>query len=432
MYIEYVYKEYRKKEFILNIKTTVPYRTLRYLKNNGLKATIARAKHGNTPPEPPKNDVIGFYGFVCNNETIPFNEKEYLRHKNDEKKIINWVIPEMSPGSGGHTTIFRFISNLEKMGFHSRVYLYMSNTFQDNASIRSFLKQYFPLLVPEVEVYCDVKYMKFAHATVATSWITAYYVKRFNNTISKFYFVQDFEPYFYAHGSEYEFAENTYKLGFRGITAGDWLRDIMRNEYGMSADSFHFSYDEKIYIPKEKPDDVKRVFFYARPVTPRRDFELGMLALNELTRRMPEVEVIFAGWDISNYLIPFKHQNLGTVTPQVLADSYTKCDMCLVISNTNLSLVPFEVMACNSVAVCSKGENSTWMLNEENSVLVDYEPIQIADTMEYYFNHPDELAKIRENGLNYVRQTSWQKEAEKVYESMLNGIMEDERKIRIN
>ncbi len=126
----------------------------------------------------------------------------------------------MGPGSGGHTTIFRFISNLERLGFHSRVYLYMSPNFQDNASIRKFLKEYFPLLVPEVEVYCDVSQMKFAHATVATSWTTAYYVRKFQNTISKFYFVQDFEPHFYAHGSEYEFAENTYKMGFRGITAG--------------------------------------------------------------------------------------------------------------------------------------------------------------------------------------------------------------------
>ncbi len=59
---------------------------------------------------------------------------------------------------------------------------------------------------------------------------------------------------------------------------------------------------------------------------------------------MPEIEVVFAGWDVSGYEIPFKHRNLGIVTPQVLADSYAICDMCLVISNTNLSLVPFEVM----------------------------------------------------------------------------------------
>lgn len=158
-------------------KPNVAYRALRYLKNHGLKETIERAKQGNEPAVPPKNNVIGFYRFVVDNDPIPFNQKEYEKHKNDKKKILNWVVPEMGPGSGGHTTIFRFISNLERLGFHSRVYLYMSPNFQDNASIRKFLKEYFPLLVPEVEVYCDVSQMKFAHATVATSWTTAYYVR---------------------------------------------------------------------------------------------------------------------------------------------------------------------------------------------------------------------------------------------------------------
>ena len=124
-------------------KPNVAYRALRYLKNHGLKETIERAKQGNEPAVPPKNNVIGFYRFVVDNDPIPFNQKEYEKHKNDKKKILNWVVPEMGPGSGGHTTIFRFISNLERLGVHSRVYLYMSPNFQDNASIRKFLKEYF-------------------------------------------------------------------------------------------------------------------------------------------------------------------------------------------------------------------------------------------------------------------------------------------------
>lgn len=53
----------------------------------------------------------------------------------------------------------------------------------------------------------------------------------------------------------------------------------------MKADSFSFSYDKGLYTVKQKQDKIKRVFFYARPVTPRRDFELGLLALNELSKR---------------------------------------------------------------------------------------------------------------------------------------------------
>lgn len=372
-----------------------------------------------------KADPLTLYGFVMDRKVIPLKKNEFEKHKDDQIKILNWVIPEMGEGSGGHTTIFRFISNLENRGFHSRIYVYRAQSFFDNKSIRKFVAQAFPILDSRVEVYYDVKYMKFAHATFATAWDTAYYVRNFNNTISKFYFVQDFEPHFFAHGSEYQFAENTYKFGFRGITAGDWLKEKLNREYGMKTDSFLFSYQRNVYYPTQRTDNVRRVFFYARPVTPRRDFELGLLALNELCRRMPDVEVIFAGWDLSDYVIPFRHESLGVVSMQKLAECYNKCDMCLVISNTNLSLVPLEVMACGSVAICSKGENSSWMINEENAVLVEYDPVDIADKMEFYFNNPDKLNEIRQKGLKYVQNTSWEKEADKVKEVIVTAIEED-------
>lgn len=371
-----------------------------------------------------KIQLFDHFDFIVNNEEIPLNEEEYNKFK-DGTILLNWIIPEMGKGSGGHINIFRFISMLEAEGIHNRVYIDHAINFKDNESLRKFVKEHFSILDERVEVYYDVSYAKFAHGTFATAWNTAYFVKRFNNTISKFYFVQDFEPQFYAVGSEYEFAYNTYKFGFRGITAGDWLKNICINEFGMEADSFGFSYDKDLYHPKEKKDTKKRVFFYARPVTPRRDFELGLLALNELTKMLPELEVVFAGWDVSNYEIPFKHKNMGIVRLEDLSDLYSQCDMCLIISNTNLSLLPLEVMASNSVAVCSKGENSTWLVNEENCILVDYEPVSIANTMKYYLDNPTQLELIRKKGLAFAKDTSWLKEGLKVKEAILKGIAED-------
>ncbi len=407
-------------------ETNAIYRGLRYLKNNGVKATLHRMRSGPIL-EPQKIDVLGFYQFVMEDTPIPLDKEAYEKKKDADTKVLNWIIPEMSPGSGGHINIFRFISNLEEMGMHSRIYLYRATNFSDNQSLRAFLKQYFSILDQRVEVYCDVKYAEFAHATIATSWITAYFVKNFNNTISKFYFVQDYEPYFYALGSEYQMAEETYRLGFRGLTAGGWLEKKLADEFGMKTRGFGFSYDRELYKPGKKRDKRPRIFFYARPVTPRRDFEIGLLALNTVCQKRPEVEVVFAGWDVSNYQIPFQHKNLGVVALENLSDLYAQCDLCLVISNTNLSLLPLEIMASNSVAVCSKGENSTWLVNENNSILVDYEPISMAKTMLYYLDHPQELEVIRKNGLEYVSKTSWKQEAEIVYHAILEGIQEDEK-----
>lgn len=395
------------------------------LKKRGLKGSYLRWKQGGLAAVA---NVADAWGFILDDEKIPLDLEEF--NISDENKIVlNWVIPEMSKGSGGHTTIFRNISYLEQHGIHNKVYLFRAAHFPTDKSIRDFLKENFPILDHQVEVFCDVKKMGFSHGVVATSWDTAYYVRKFDNAISKFYFVQDFEPYFYAHGSEYEFAENTYKFHFRGITAGDWLKNICINQYGMQADSFHFSYDKQMCQPQEKKDDVKRIFFYARPVTPRRDFELGILALTDLTRKMPDVEVVFAGEDISRYIIPFKHVNKGILTQQELYDIYSQCDLCLVFSNTNLSLLPLEVMGAGSVPVCSKGPNSEWLVNEENAILVDYDPIEISKTLEKYLKNPELLKPIRAKAINFAQKTSWEKESEKVRQAFIKGIKEDRSKI---
>lgn len=368
---------------------------------------------------PEKSDLTYNMSFIMDQKEIELVPAEQEQHKNDEIKLLNWVIPEMGKGSGGHTTIFRMMSHLENMGFHSRVYIFMSPNYRDNQSVVRFVREYFPLLDHRVELFWDVSLMTYAHATIATSWETAYFVKRFKNTSAQCYFVQDFEPYFYPNGSYYHLAENTYRFGMYGITAGDWLKEKLEKEYGMWTRSFGFSYDKSVYTPHEKKNLTKKIFFYARPYTPRRDFEIGLLALNEVCKRIEGLTVVFAGEDLKNYVIPFKHENHGIVTVEELAQFYSECDMCLVVSGTNLSLLPLEIMGSNSVAICSKGENSSWLVNEENAVMVNYDPVEIADTIVYYYNHPEELEKIRTKGMQFAKNTSWEQEATKIRDALL-------------
>lgn len=401
------------KEFVI--------KGIRFVRRRGIRG-VAEKFH----LAPRKNEFLKHYEFLTTEKRVPFNQAEYEKHKNDEVKILNWIIPEMGEGSGGHINIFRFVSFLEDMGFHSRLYLVLSPTYRnDNKGFRKRLSEMFPILDSRVEAFWDIREAEFAHATIATAWQTAYFVKNFDNTISKFYFVQDYEPYFFPMGSFYQFAEDTYRFGFRGITAGDWLKDMLEERYGMKCDSFSFSYDKELYREHKKTGNEKKVFFYARPVTERRDFEIGMLALSELCSRMPEVEVLLAGWDVSYLEIPFRHQNLGIVSMGQLSEIYGQCDLCMVLSNTNLSLLPLEIMASGSAVVCSNGENSTWLVSEENAVLVEYDPADIADKMEYYLKHEEALEKIKDQGIAFAKTTSWEAEAKKVRDALKKGIEED-------
>lgn len=399
-------------------------KAVRYFRDNhGIPDSLAAP-----PSEQPKAHVEEVYSMAIERTETPFDPQAWKDSQGGPLQL-NWVIPEMGQGSGGHINIFRFISGLERKGVKNRIYVDKASNFLTDELLKDFLTQNYPILDPSVEVHCSAENMPFCHGVIATSWPTAYRVRRFDNAVSKFYFVQDFEAYFYPFGSEYMLAEATYRFGFRGLTAGDWLKHKLEREYGMSCDSFRFSYDKDIYHAIEKRDDKKRLFFYARPVTPRRAFEIGLLALMELHKRIPEIEVVFAGWDVSNYYIPFVHLNAGSVPLDQLSDLYSQCDICLVMSLTNLSLLPLEVMASNSVIATQGSENNSWMVDDSNAIIIDNDPVHIAETMEHYLLHPEKLKSLREAGLKYAGATNWEDEIEKVYQSVVEGVREDEKKL---
>lgn len=281
-----------------------------------------------------------------------------------------WFIPDFNIGSGGHTTIFRQIRHLERAGYQCAIVIVRPGPHSTAESARHDINEFFFRL--EARVFMGFEGLPSAEFAVATSWDTAYSVRAFTGAAHRIYFVQDFEPFFYPLGSDYVLAENTYRFGFFGITAGDWLATKLAREYGMHTHAIGFGVDLEHYrrIPRREPD-VRQVFFYARPPTPRRAFELGLLVLDEVWRRLPDTRFVLAGWDTSNYEVPFPHLSCGTVTVPELADLYNQCDVSLVLSLTNLSLLPLELMACGCAVVSNRGENVQWLLNDDIAVLTE-------------------------------------------------------------
>jgi O-antigen biosynthesis protein len=276
------------------------------------------------------------------------------RHKRSAPYSINWVMSPPRSG-GGHQNIYRFIKYLEDAGHTCRVYLYSTSDFATVEELREGMKKSYPSTKASME-WLDGP-MADADVVFATGWETAYAVFNDQGSARKFYFVQDFEPYFYPMGSEFILAENTYRFNFTGITAGKWLAQKLSKDYGMSTASYDFGADKKLY--KHSNDDPrKEVFFYARPVTARRGFELGIMALELFHQEHPDYTITLAGWDVSDYKIPFPHRNLKTLHLEELPELYNRCAAALVISLTNMSLLPLELLACGAIPVVSDGENN--------------------------------------------------------------------------
>jgi O-antigen biosynthesis protein len=247
-------------------------------------------------------------------------------------------------------------------------------------------------------------------------------VNSFPRVARKLYFVQDFEPAFYPAGSEYAFAENTYKLGFTGICAGEWLKNKLSAEYGMECFALSFSYDRAVYVKTlRREPEIARVFCYCRPPTTRRGLEMAMLALDMVAKQCPKVQFVFAGWDMSDYVFPHPHLNAGLLSVSELPDLYSQCDAALVLSFTNLSLLPLELMACGCAVISNKGLNVEWLLNSANSVLCESTPQDLATGVIHVLQDTEFRKALVMNAEQFAKTTHWRDEGMKLL-TILNDL----------
>ena len=374
------------------------------LSNEGLSSTLIYLLERSKGK---RIDIFQAYDYI---PYLPFGRQ--FQASDESAHTINWVIPDFNIGSGGHLNVFRLIYLLEGLGYSNRVLLIQSKFDSSEVAGRTIREHFYPI---KAKVMIDQAELEPAAITVATSWISAYVVRNFQSTKHRCYFVQDYEPYFYPHSSEYAFAEASYHFGFYGITAGNWLAHKLKSEHGMQTLGMGFSYDRDLYRPfPKKNKDVKQVFFYARPATERRGFELGLLTLNLVAKKIPDVTFVLAGGDLSEYNIPFKHISPGNVAVKDLPELYSQCDVALVLSLTDLSLLPVELMACGCSVVSNRGDNVEWLLNSENAVLADATPEALSEGIIYLLENDEQRKKLIESAMVFSANTRWDTEAEKV------------------
>lgn len=354
----------------------------------------------------PKIDPVGFWSWVYAEPFGPSPESA-------SAGAINWFVPPFGRGSGGHLNIFRFIRNLELDGFECRIIVCNDTVAIANDQAKKNIADWFFPLKAQVFFHPQQE-IPAAPISVATGWQTAYPVKAFRGTHHRCYFVQDYEPAFYSAGTESLFAEETYRFGFLGITAGGWLAEKLRRDFGMSTSAVGFSYDRELYRRAPKRDKVPRIFFYARPPTARRAFDLGLMVLTKLAERHPDIGICLAGWDLRGYRIPFPALAAGLLSLGELPDLYSQCDAALVLSLTNASLLPLELMACGCLVVSNRGPNVEWLLDDSVAILADSNIDALVEALEKAVYEPDLRGRLVENALRKVSATDWKDEAAKM------------------
>ncbi|QQC44076.1 glycosyltransferase [Schaalia meyeri] len=321
-----------------------------------------------------------------------------------------WIMSPPGESSGGHQNIFRFLSYLEAAGHRVKIFLYWAQKIPvdaqrvrdmvERSSAYPSLKASYALYDPPVGVGSDVD------AIFATGWETAYPAYLDPSNARRFYFVQDFEPSFYPVGSENQLAENTYRFGFEAFTAGKWLAKRLHDDYGMTTHPFDFATDLSLY---QRTNDARRkdLFFYSRPVTMRRGFELGCIVLADVKKRRPDIRIHMAGWDVSDWKVPFDYVNHGAMKLEELSPLYNQCAAALVMSLTNLSLLPLELLSCGTIPVVNDGPNNRLVADNPNIDYVPLSPGALATELIRIVDASDQVELSRRAAAS-VKSLSWE------------------------
>ena len=330
-----------------------------------------------------------------------------------------WLIPPFRRGSGGHMTLFTIAELLEQRGHSCSIWVH--DPGRTSASVgavahRELVEHFAPLRAGVFEGFAD---WHGADVAFATGWQTAYPLWELGGCKLKAYFVQDYEPDFFGASAERLWAERTYEMGYPCVAASRWLAELLRDRYRATADDFELGVDLETYRVREVARRADTVVFYARPSTPRRATNMGFLALDELARRRPGLRVVLFG-DTKPPRVPFEQEFRGVLDAGSLADLYNEATVGLVISLTNYSRMPKEMMACGLPVVDVRHPSVVAAFASDQQVieLADMDFMSIADHLELLLDDPGRRAALADAAREFVAGMTWEAATDQIERSV--------------
>lgn len=244
-------------------------------------------------------------------------------------------------------------------------------------------------------------------------------------TIECGYYVQDYEPWFFQGGSEWErIAYRTYGriVGMTHFAKTEFLAETVEERHGIQTHLIPPSLDHEIFrAPKNlaRKGPVK-VVAMIRPETPWRRPELTLEMLVVLKRRLSgRVEIHTFGCDDAqlNQLgiaTGFEFTHHGKLQSQAVASLFQSADIFVDLSiYQGFGRTGLEAMACACVPILpEKSGPATYAIEGVNALLINTGDINAAlEAVEKLVNATGLLTSMAKAGLQTAAQFSIQKTA---------------------
>jgi GT2 family glycosyltransferase/glycosyltransferase involved in cell wall biosynthesis/uncharacterized coiled-coil protein SlyX len=381
---------------------------------------------------------------------LDFSESERQEHRRRAPEALaalrsrgrvetaTWFVPAFGHIFGGIQTILRFADQMRRRhGVVSNFIIYD----QPDARAADFAARaaaVFPEGVGEFRVLRsrdELASLPACDLAIATYWTSAFPVLRHPKAAVRAYFIQDYEPQFFAAGTQSALAEQTYGLGLYGIFNTRGLYDYVVRQYGMDGCAFAPTVDGALFHARRPArKGPMRIFFYGRPGNERNGFELGLAALAALKRECgAAVEILSAGadWNPESYGVRGLVTNLGVLPAERTAVLYRECDVGLCFMFTkHPSYLPLEMMACGVTVLTNDNPANHWLLKHEDNCLLAAPTLTcVLEQLRRAVREPELRTRLGATAAAQMASTTWEAAVDGVMASLLDRTQrtQDER-----
>lgn len=329
---------------------------------------------------------------------------------------IAYLLPAQGGGGGAHSIVLD-VNAMRKININAREFIpaaYLSNylgTYSHMPETSSLFRTY----EDEQDLLSSLKSFDIVIATIYHSVELVQQLLRESPWIQPAYYIQDYEPWFFANGSdERRRAENSYTAIKNSILFAktDWLCDIVSQKHNVKVNKIIAPcYDQSLFFPdfsKSKSSEIVRIAAMIRPRTPRRGAERTVRLLREIKENyQASVDIhIFGcsddelernGLDGRGFFI-----NHGTLHQTEVAQILRDSDIFIDLSDWQaLGLTGLEAMASGCALILpTHGGANEYATHRLNAYLIDTKDEHASyRALEELIKNQPMRSEFRRNGL---------------------------------
>lgn len=342
-----------------------------------------------------------------------FKIKQECRKKFTGRKII-FILPVIALG-GGANVIIQEIRAMRQMN----VDCYMANKIMN----RSLFEKAYPIGDIPV-IYFDTpenlgRELKYFDVVIGTAFSSIAWIKK---ALSDFedkeiicgYYIQDFEPWFFAEGSNERLqAWESYSIipNIKCFTKTEWNRQQLIKHLNVQSEIISPSVNTDLFRPTlhRSNSGMLAITAMIRPETPRRSPELTMRVLKAIKQKYKEdIEIITFGCNPDSGIIQensrdFEFRHLGILNPEQLSELFNRSHIFIDMSSFQaMGLTGMEAMACGNIALLPQnGGSGSFVKHQVNGFLIDTSSMdECLDCMDWIFENRKHAFIMQQNAIN--------------------------------